>query len=86
MYWDETARKTGAKLISCCGHDAIPWDLSVHLLADYMNEECNDDLVKAECLNDMKGGGASGTFSFYIINHNPKLEILQVVHWQQSIY
>lgn len=60
MYWDETARKTGAKLISCTGHDAIPWDLSVHLLSDYMQEECKDDLVKAELLNDMKGGGASG--------------------------
>lgn len=60
MFWEETARKTGAKLISCCGHDAIPWDLSVHLLSDYMQEECKDDLVKVEVMNDMKGGGASG--------------------------
>lgn len=25
--YDDAARKTGAKIISFCGHDCIPWDL-----------------------------------------------------------
>ena len=26
--FDDAARKSGAKIVSFCGHDCIPWDLS----------------------------------------------------------
>ena len=27
--YDDVARKSGAKIVSMCGHDCVPWDLSV---------------------------------------------------------
>ena len=31
--YDDVAKETGAKLLSCCGHDCIPWDLITYKLA-----------------------------------------------------
>jgi len=58
--WDFEARKTGAKIISFCGHDSIPWDLTSYKLAEKLATECDDDLLKTECYNEMNSAGASG--------------------------
>lgn len=60
MKWDETAQKTGAKIISFCGCDSIPWDMSVYKMAQALSNEFDDDLAEAQCLDDMVGGGPSG--------------------------
>jgi len=31
--FDKVAQKTGAKLVSFCGHDSVPYDLTVFKLA-----------------------------------------------------
>ena len=60
MEWDDMAQKTGAKVISFCGHDCIPWDLSVFKMAQILKKECQDDLVEVQCFDDIKGGRVSG--------------------------
>ncbi|GKY93159.1 hypothetical protein MPSEU_000283900 [Mayamaea pseudoterrestris] len=61
--WNATARETGAKLISFCGHDSIPWDLSVMKLQSILKKECNDNLVSASFWDQAIGGLPGGTFA-----------------------
>eukprot|EP00594_Rhizosolenia_setigera_P009992 CAMPEP_0178959756 /NCGR_PEP_ID=MMETSP0789-20121207/12499_1 /TAXON_ID=3005 /ORGANISM="Rhizosolenia setigera, Strain CCMP 1694" /LENGTH=344 /DNA_ID=CAMNT_0020642857 /DNA_START=823 /DNA_END=1857 /DNA_ORIENTATION=+ len=72
MKWDEKAQETGAKLVSCCGCDSIPWDLSVYKMAQLLKSN-DDELVEVNCYNDMKGGGPSGgTLATMLINLDGK--------------
>lgn len=61
MKWDKTAEETGAKIISLCGHDCIPWDLTCHKLAQVMKEECDDSIKEVRCYDDLRGGISGGT-------------------------
>ena len=63
LKWQDTARKTGAKLVPFCGHDSIPWDVSVMMMQDIMKKECNDDLEKATFWDQAIGGAPGGTFA-----------------------
>ena len=40
MKYDDVAQRTGAKIVSFCGHDSIPWDITVNELSKLMKEEC----------------------------------------------
>ena len=57
---DETARRTGAKLVNACGYDSVPSDLAVHLLhqravADGAGGLCDTTLV-ARAKGALSGG------------------------------
>ena len=34
LAWEETAQRTGAKMVSLCGSDSIPWDLSTMVMEE----------------------------------------------------
>ena len=53
VQWHETAQKTGAKIVSMCGHDCVPWDLTVMKLEEALPE--GEELISVDCLNDMVG-------------------------------
>jgi len=59
--WDTIAQQTGAKIVSFCGHDSIPWDLCVYKLSEALQEECNEEMVSATCFNVLKGEASGGT-------------------------
>jgi short subunit dehydrogenase-like uncharacterized protein len=61
--WQETAQESGAKMISFCGHDSIPWDLSVMKLQDVLREESNDDLTSVTFWNESRGMAPGGTLA-----------------------
>lgn len=61
MEHEDKARETGAKIVSLCGCDSIPWDLSVYKLTELMRKECNDELVHVKCYDETKGGISGGT-------------------------
>lgn len=63
VQWKGVAQRTGAKLISFCGHDSIPWDLSVMKLQSVLQNDCNDNLVKATFWDEAIGGAPGGTFA-----------------------
>ena len=63
MKWQETAQDTGAKLISFCGHDSIPWDLCVMKLQQELREQCGDDLKTVTFWDEIKGAAPGGTLA-----------------------
>ena len=60
--YNTLAQKTGAKIVSFCGHDSVPWDLSTLLLANKLKEE-GDKLAFVEFCNDSKGEASGGTLA-----------------------
>lgn len=61
--YDHSARQSGAKIVSFCGHDSIPWDVTVRYLSNTLREDCNDELGQVECLNELVGGVSGGTLA-----------------------
>ena len=61
---ESMARTTGAKIVSFCGHDSIPWDLTVRILSEKL-EDSGDELASVECLNEMQGGVSGGTIATF---------------------
>ncbi|KAL7454484.1 hypothetical protein ACHAWC_008573, partial [Mediolabrus comicus] len=61
--YEHTAQQSGAKIVSFCGHDSIPWDITVTYLSNKLKEECNDQLGQVECLNELVGGVSGGTLA-----------------------
>ena len=37
--WEATAQRTGAKLVSLCGIDSVPWDMTVTKLEEELPED-----------------------------------------------
>lgn len=59
--WNSKAKETGAKIISFCGCDSIPWDLSVYQLAQTLQNEVNEDLISVDCVDELLSGPSGGT-------------------------
>lgn len=59
LQWDSTAQKTGAKLVSMCGHDCVPWDLTVMKLEEALPD--GEELEAVDCLDEVVGGFSGGT-------------------------
>lgn len=70
VYWsslmmaehEETAKKSGARIISCCGFDSVPSDLGVYLLQKRAKEQRGKpfDRIKMR-VNSLKGGPLGGS-------------------------
>ena len=58
--YDDTARKTGARIVNLCGHDSVPWDLSTLLLANKLKEG-GEDLDRIDFYDDIKSAPSGGT-------------------------
>ena len=61
LQWDDTARRTGAKIVSHCGCDCIPSDLSVMQLESALPE--GESLQKASLILEAQGGASGGTLA-----------------------
>ena len=59
--YDDKARKSGAMIVSLCGHDSIPWDLSTFLLAKKLKEFHNENLVSVDFYDVIKSAPSGGT-------------------------
>lgn len=68
LKWQDTAVQTGAKLVSFCGHDSIPWDLSVMKLQELLKSECQDDLETVTFWDEAKAGAPGGTLATLMAN------------------
>jgi len=64
---EETAKKSGARIVHCCGFDSIPSDLGVHFLQKHAQKQfgqtCNRVKMRVE---KMKGGASGGTVASLI--------------------
>mmetsp|Transcript_20383 Transcript_20383/g.30036 ORF Transcript_20383/g.30036 Transcript_20383/m.30036 type:complete len:584 (+) Transcript_20383:58-1809(+) len=61
MKWDVKAQETGAKIVSLCGNDSIPWDMTYFKLAQMLRDDCKDEIAEVRCYDEMKGGFSGGT-------------------------
>ena len=61
---DETARKTGAKIVHCCGFDSIPMDIGAWFLQQEAMQR-HGSFCESITLNvkAMKGGASGGTLA-----------------------
>lgn len=59
--WEHVAQATGAILVSFCGCDSIPWDLTYHHLSRLLKNSCHEDIVKLQIDDELKGGISGGT-------------------------
>lgn len=72
MKWNKKAVQTGSKIISFCGCDSIPWDLTYYKLSQLVNNDVdkkgsdNDYLVKVDFFDELKGGVSGGTIDTFV--------------------
>lgn len=59
---DDTARRTGAKLVFHCGHDCIPWDLLVFELSGIMKKK-GETLVDFSAYDELCAKASAGTIN-----------------------
>jgi short subunit dehydrogenase-like uncharacterized protein len=62
--YESTAKQSGAKIVSFCGHDSIPWDLTVRVLSEKL-KDAGDELTSVECLDELQGGVSGGTIATF---------------------
>ena len=71
--WEATAQRTGAKLVALCGHDCIPWDLTVMMLADTLKEHKGEDLTAVTVTDEIVAAASGGTIATMLLGMNGKL-------------
>jgi short subunit dehydrogenase-like uncharacterized protein len=82
---DAIAKSTGARLISACGFDSVPFDLGVHALSTHMMQ-LGDRLSRAESrITRLRGGFSGGTLATLVdtyarANDEPAHSILRDPH------
>lgn len=72
MKWEKVAKQTGAKIISFCGCDSIPWDMTVYKIRQLMRDQCKDTLMNVKCYDYVKGGVSGGTIDTVLTNLDGK--------------
>ena len=62
--YEERARKSGARIVHCCGFDSIPSDLGVHFLQQRALERFGEPCVEVKMrVKAMRGGFSGGTIA-----------------------
>uniref|UniRef100_A0A7S2XAM0 Saccharopine dehydrogenase NADP binding domain-containing protein n=1 Tax=Lotharella oceanica TaxID=641309 RepID=A0A7S2XAM0_9EUKA len=59
---DATARTTGARIVNCCGHDSVPWDLVVYEASKAFRKQ-GDELKDIRIFDEFKGVASGGTIA-----------------------
>jgi len=57
---DDTARKSGARIVPLCGHDSVPWDLTTMVLAREL-KKAGDQLEAVELWDKIRSAPSGGT-------------------------
>lgn len=72
---EETAIRSGARIVSLCGHDSVPWDLSYNLLADEMQTlgDGSETLESVEFGNEISANASGGTLKTMCLGVTGKL-------------
>lgn len=61
--YDNIARESGARIVNCCGHDCVPWDLSVHMAAEEFKKRGWGALKEVNCYDIVKAKASGGTMT-----------------------
>ncbi|MDG0969577.1 MAG: saccharopine dehydrogenase NADP-binding domain-containing protein [Porticoccaceae bacterium] len=67
LQYGDVAKKSGARIVSCCGFDSIPSDLGVHFLQQQGKQRYGSHFKSIKlAVNAMKGGASGGTLASMI--------------------
>jgi len=69
--YKDMALKSGARLVSFCGHDCLPWDLVVYKCNQILVEN-DDKMKKVSCFDDISGTVSGGTIETVFILSDEK--------------
>jgi len=70
--YQDDAVKSGARIVSLCGHDSIPWDLSYNLLADEFASR-GESMNSIQFQNEMNSNASGGTMKTFCMGIKGKL-------------
>jgi len=59
--YQDDAMKSGARILSLCGNDCVPWDLSYNLLADEFASRSGESMESVEFGNEFSSSASGGT-------------------------
>lgn len=57
------AAKTGARIVSFCGHDCVPWDLLVFKVAQKLKADFGESLAQVRCYDEIRAEASGGTMA-----------------------
>lgn len=57
---EDAARTSGAMIVSCCGHDSLPWDSVCYMLSQELIRK-KDRLASVDIFDDIVGAPSGGT-------------------------
>ena len=66
VQWDATAQRTGAKIISHCGNDCLPSDVTVMMLDSALPE--GEHLSRVVTMNEFVGSASGGSINTILTN------------------
>lgn len=58
--YDDVARSTGAWIVSLCGHDSVPWDISTYMLGKALKDR-GEELKRVDFYDTIKSQPSGGT-------------------------
>ena len=61
--FDSKCKETGARIVSFCGHDCVPWDLSVLASANRLKDRFDTPLKSVQCYDYIKAEASGGTIA-----------------------
>jgi hypothetical protein len=62
--YDPLARKSGARIVSFCGHDCVPWDLAVLTLHSAMKKR-GENLVEVSFYDEINSAPSGRVYDVY---------------------
>eukprot|EP01038_Epipyxis_sp_PR26KG_P008390 gene8390-11347_t len=60
--FDNIAKESGARIVHFCGHDCIPWDISVLECSKYLKQK-GESLTEVHCYDEIFAGASGGTLA-----------------------
>lgn len=73
--YDNAAKQTGARIVSFCGHDCVPWDLAV-LEASERLASRGEQITEINCFDEVRADPSGGTMAtiFYSLTNRERYE------------
>mmetsp|Transcript_14431 Transcript_14431/g.21686 ORF Transcript_14431/g.21686 Transcript_14431/m.21686 type:complete len:500 (+) Transcript_14431:98-1597(+) len=73
--YDDKARATGARIVHFCGHDCVPWDLTVMECANALKKS-GETLTEVKCFDEINAGPSGGTMEtvFHSLDNREKVK------------
>lgn len=79
--YDDVARQSGARVVSFCGHDCVPWDLIVMECANELKKK-NESLTEIKLYDEIVAAPSGGTLEtlFHSLENRLVYLFINILH------